>query len=73
MNFEIAGYETARIYINIDKWKVDLILQNVLHILELHLNLISILRIYSQELDVVFGLNMVTAQFSKRDMAIKGV
>lgn len=73
MNFEIAGYETARIYINIDKWKVDLILQNVLHILELHLNLISILRIYSQELDVVFGLNMVTAQFSKRDMAIKRV
>jgi len=38
INFEIAGYEKARIYINIDKWKVDLILQNILYILGLDFN-----------------------------------
>ena len=47
MNFEIAGQRIVRMYIEVNKQKVNLILQNVLHILELHSNLISIPRICS--------------------------
>jgi len=72
-NFEIAGQGTVRIYIEIDKQKVNLILQNVLHIPELHSNLISIPRVCSQGLNIIFGLNAVTTQFSNGCVAIKGV
>ena len=45
MNFEIARQKIVRMYIEIDKQKVDLILQDVLHTPKLHSNLILILRI----------------------------
>ena len=63
----------VRIYIEIDKQEVNLILQNILYISEFHSNLISILRICSQELGIIFRLNMVTAWFLDEGMVIKGI
>lgn len=57
----------------IDEQEVDLNLQNVLHILGLHLNLISILRICVQGFDIIFGTNIVIVCFLDGNTTIKRI